>query len=84
MLGGVGIALNDTPSVPEGAQGPQNAASNDAIARRVARLTAGQLDCLRLVDQHLSSKEIVRQALRKSLRGRTRREGGEQTAELSG
>jgi len=29
------------------------------IADRVARLTAGQLDCLRLVDQHLSSKEIA-------------------------
>ncbi|MEO8547472.1 MAG: helix-turn-helix transcriptional regulator [Sphingomicrobium sp.] len=29
------------------------------MAGRVARLTAGQLDCLRLVDQHLSSKEIA-------------------------
>jgi DNA-binding CsgD family transcriptional regulator len=28
---------------------------------RVAKLTAGQLDCLRLVDQHLSSKEIAAQ-----------------------
>jgi DNA-binding CsgD family transcriptional regulator len=28
-------------------------------ANRVARLSAGQLDCLRLVDQHLSSKEIA-------------------------
>lgn len=28
-------------------------------ADRVARLSAGQLDCLRLVDQHLSSKEIA-------------------------
>jgi len=59
MLGGVGIALNDTPGVPEGARGPHNAARDDAIAHRVARLTAGQLDCLRLVDQHLSSKEIA-------------------------
>src|SRR4051794_9263494 len=59
MLGGVGIALNDTPGAPEGAQGPHNAASNDAITQRVARLTAGQLDCLRLVDQHLNSKEIA-------------------------
>src|SRR2546423_9654519 len=59
MLGGVGIVLNDTPGAPKGAQGPHNAASNDAIAQRVARLTAGQLDCLRLVDQHLSSKEIA-------------------------
>jgi DNA-binding CsgD family transcriptional regulator len=29
------------------------------MAQRVGRLTAGQLDCLRLVDQHLSSKEIA-------------------------
>ena len=28
-------------------------------AERVARLSPGQLDCLRLVDQHLSSKEIA-------------------------
>jgi DNA-binding CsgD family transcriptional regulator len=28
-------------------------------ADRVARLSPGQLDCLRLVDQHLSSKEIA-------------------------
>ena len=28
------------------------------VAERVARLSAGQLDCLLLVDQHLSSKEI--------------------------
>jgi DNA-binding CsgD family transcriptional regulator len=34
-------------------------AAHDAIAQRVARLTKGQLDCLRLVDQHLSSKEIA-------------------------
>ena len=29
------------------------------VASRVARLSAGQLDCLRLVDQHLNSKEIA-------------------------
>jgi DNA-binding CsgD family transcriptional regulator len=29
------------------------------VAGRVARLSAGQLDCLLLVDQHLSSKEIA-------------------------
>ena len=29
------------------------------VAERVAKLTAGQLDCLRLVAQHLSSKEIA-------------------------
>ena len=30
-----------------------------AMAERVARLSRGQLDCLLLVDQHLSSKEIA-------------------------
>jgi len=29
------------------------------MASRVARLTPGQLDCLRLVNEHLSSKEIA-------------------------
>jgi DNA-binding CsgD family transcriptional regulator len=29
------------------------------MARLVARLSPGQLDCLRLVDEHLSSKEIA-------------------------
>ncbi len=32
--------------------------SGEMVAR-VARLSPGQLDCLRLVDQHLSSKEIA-------------------------
>jgi DNA-binding CsgD family transcriptional regulator len=35
--------------------------TGDEMAQRVARLTTGQLDCLRLVDQHLSSKEIAAQ-----------------------
>ena len=35
----------------------------DVVAGRVARLSAGQLDCLLLVDQHLSSKEIATFAL---------------------
>ena len=32
---------------------------NSLIAEQVARLSKGQLDCLLLVDQHLSSKEIA-------------------------
>ena len=32
-------------------------ARDEAMAQRVARLTAGQLDCLRLVDQHLSRRK---------------------------
>ena len=42
------------------AAGPQDSAQIEAlVAGRIARLSAGQLDCLRLVDQHLSSKEIA-------------------------
>ncbi|MGN6848268.1 MAG: helix-turn-helix domain-containing protein [Sphingomicrobium sp.] len=33
--------------------------SPDPMAERIARLSQGQLDCLLLVDQHLSSKEIA-------------------------
>ena len=35
------------------------ARSDSEIAARVARLSSGQLECLQLVDQHLSSKEIA-------------------------
>ena len=42
------------------AAGSQDPAQIEAlVAGRIARLSAGQLDCLRLVDQHLSSKEIA-------------------------
>ena len=57
-MGAVGIALKDMPSVPGAADGPYNSDGDD-MAQRVARLNPGQLDCLRLVDQHLSSKEIA-------------------------
>ena len=55
--GGV-LALKETARLSDVADeyGPAN---DDPMAQRVARLTAGQLDCLRLVDQHLSSKEIA-------------------------
>ncbi len=43
------------PDAVDGLQSP----ADDEMEARVARLTAGQLDCLRLVDQHLSSKEIA-------------------------
>jgi DNA-binding CsgD family transcriptional regulator len=56
MSRGLGIALKDEPGVPEPAKGSQH---SDEMKARIARLTAGQLDCLRLVDQHLSSKEIA-------------------------
>jgi DNA-binding CsgD family transcriptional regulator len=40
-----------------GSQDPQDI--DVTMARRVARLSRGQLDCLLLVDQHLNSKEIA-------------------------
>src|SRR3954466_2532143 len=58
MSRGVGFVLKDDFSVPEPLDhGPQS--PDDVIRARIARLTEGQLDCLRLVDQHLSSKEIA-------------------------
>ena len=55
---GVGVALDD---LNEGHDAPHAAPRSgaDAIAERVRRLTPGQLDCLLLVDQLLSSKEIA-------------------------
>jgi DNA-binding CsgD family transcriptional regulator len=48
---GAGRMASDDPS--------RVAPSSDDVERRVARLTQAQLDCLLLVDQHLSSKEIA-------------------------
>ncbi len=46
--------------MPNPAVGIDDPADNDSgTAKRVARLTPGQLDCLRLVHEHLSSKEIA-------------------------
>ena len=59
MLREVGIALEDTDGLPDDDRGPVEDARDDPVAQKVARLSAGQLDCLRLVDQHLSSKEIA-------------------------
>jgi len=58
MLRG-GLALRETAGVPDTAEGSKESAHDQVIADRMARLTPGQLDCLRLVDQHLSSKEIA-------------------------
>jgi len=58
MARGMGLALRGETRVPEPFNdGPQS--TEDVIRARIARLTEGQLDCLRLVDQHLSSKEIA-------------------------
>ena len=55
MYRGVGIALKELERVPE----QDDWREGDEMAARIARLSPGQLDCLRLVDQHLSSKEIA-------------------------
>ena len=43
----------------DAARESRDPAGQDPVEARIARLSAGQLDCLRLVDQHLSSKEIA-------------------------
>jgi len=53
-----GNDLGDSDGSPDPARQPRRNL-DDPMAERVSRLTAGQLDCLRLVDQHLSSKEIA-------------------------
>ena len=48
---GAGRMVSDDPSRLDPSSG--------VLEERVARLSQGQLDCLLLVDQHLSSKEIA-------------------------
>ena len=55
MFRGVGMVLKERERVPE----QDDWREGGEAAARVARLSSGQLDCLRLVDQHLSSKEIA-------------------------
>ena len=57
-MGGVGVALDD-PNGAHHAPRETFGAVSDLMAERVAKLTQGQLDCLRLVDQLMSSKEIA-------------------------
>jgi DNA-binding CsgD family transcriptional regulator len=59
MLRGVGIALEDSDGSPDANRQASGRAVDDPMAQRVERLTAAQLDCLRLVDQHMNSKEIA-------------------------
>src|SRR5689334_4240118 len=58
MLRGAGTALDDR-DIGEDHETGGGRSAEPHIADRVKRLTPGQLDCLRLVDQHLSSKEIA-------------------------
>jgi DNA-binding CsgD family transcriptional regulator len=59
MLRATGSAAEEMADVADAAGGSQDPTRDDEVAQRIARLTPGQLDCLRLVDQHLSSKEIA-------------------------
>ncbi len=59
MLGGVGVALDDSHEVPSAPHDACDSGAADLMAARVAKLSQGQLDCLLLVDQHLNSKEIA-------------------------
>jgi DNA-binding CsgD family transcriptional regulator len=59
MLGGVGVALDQSDGAHGAPREASSSGSEDPMAERIARLTAGQLDCLRMVDQLLSSKEIA-------------------------
>src|SRR3569832_123261 len=58
MARGVGLTWKEESHLPGVMNEPPQSAE-DAIRERIARLTQGQLDCLLLVDQHLSSKEIA-------------------------
>ena len=61
MMANLGIALQIRTVRLDILGSPQVSVPDDVMARPVARLTAGQLDCLRLVNEHLSSKEIAAQ-----------------------
>jgi len=59
MFRGVNVALDDSDGAHDAPRDVHPSDAHDLMAARVARLTSGQLDCLRLVDRHLSSKEIA-------------------------
>src|SRR5438270_2137287 len=59
MLRGVGVALDDSDGAHDAPRETSDSGAQDTMTARVARLTAGQLDCLLLVDEHLNSKEIA-------------------------
>jgi DNA-binding CsgD family transcriptional regulator len=59
MFRGVGVVLDDSDGAHDAPREPYDSVARDLMAERVARLSPGQLDCLLLVDQHLSSKEIA-------------------------
>ena len=59
MSHGMGLALRDWSDGQYVHREASNMDDGDQMSERVARLSTGQLDCLLLVDQLLSSKEIA-------------------------
>jgi DNA-binding CsgD family transcriptional regulator len=59
MFRGVDVALDDSGGAHDAPRDVHGSGAHGLMAERVARLSPGQLDCLRLVDRHLSSKEIA-------------------------
>src|SRR5438309_3923255 len=59
MLRGVGVALDHSDEARDAPRETSSSVPVNPMAERVARLTPGQVDCLRLVDQLFSSKEIA-------------------------
>ncbi len=59
MFDNHGATLDHMARAPETSDGSVDPAQCALVAQRVARLTAGQIDCLRMVDEHMSSKEIA-------------------------
>jgi len=57
MVQALTLAWEDQPKVAR-SRSPQ-AGNSDNLDSRIARLSSGQLDCLRLVNAHHSSKEIA-------------------------
>ena len=58
-MSGVGFAFDGPERSQRAPHEGNDSRAPDPMAERVARLSPGQLDCLLLVDQHLSSKEIA-------------------------
>jgi DNA-binding CsgD family transcriptional regulator len=59
MFRGVELALSNWDDVQDAHRNASHMDDGDQMSERVSRLSKGQLDCLLLVDQLLSSKEIA-------------------------
>lgn len=51
--------MDETAGAADSGSQPETPAHDELMKERVARLSPGQLDCLRLVNEHLLSKEIA-------------------------